>query len=63
MNTPDGARSMNTPDTPKPRQPVQPSTGGLLGRHFTYRPAAQTDVRVTWERAKKQSPHPQPPAR
>ena len=54
---------MNTPDTPKPRQPVQPSTGGLLGRHFTYRPVAQTDVRVTWERAKKQSPHPQPPAR
>lgn len=51
---------MNTPDTPRPRQPVQPSTGGLLGRHFTYRPAAQTDVRVTWERAKNQAAKPSP---
>lgn len=34
------------------RQPVLPSTGGLMGRSFTYRTAEKTDVRLTWERAK-----------
>lgn len=34
------------------RQPVLPSSGGLMGRSFTYRTAEKTDVRLTWERAK-----------
>lgn len=34
------------------RQPVLPSSGGLMGRSFTYRPSEKTDVRLTWERAK-----------
>lgn len=34
------------------RQPVQPSSGGLMDRKFTYRTAEKTDVRLTWERAK-----------
>lgn len=40
-----------TPYSPT-RQPVLPSSGGLMGRSFTYRTAEKTDVRVTWERAK-----------
>ena len=34
------------------RQPVLPSSGGLMGRSFTYRKAEKTDVRLTWEQAK-----------
>lgn len=34
------------------RQPVLPSSGGLMGRSFTYRTAEKTDVRLTWEQAK-----------
>jgi len=34
------------------RQPVLPSSGGLMGRSFAYRTAEKTDVRLTWERAK-----------
>lgn len=40
-----------TPYSPT-RQPVLPSSGGLMGRSFTYRTAEKTDVRLTWERAK-----------
>lgn len=40
-----------TPYSPT-RQPVMPSSGGLMGRSFTYRTAEKTDVRLTWERAK-----------
>lgn len=40
------------------RQPVMPSSGGLMGRSFSYRTAEKTDVRLTWERAKAQLPPP-----
>ncbi len=39
------------------RQPVLPSSGGLMGRSFTYRPAEKTDVRLTWESAKSKLLH------
>lgn len=44
------------------RQPVMPSSGGLMGRSFSYRTAEKTDVRLTWERAKAQLPPPPKPA-
>ncbi|WP_280190320.1 hypothetical protein [Delftia sp. PS-11] len=34
------------------RQPTLPSGGGLLARGFVYRSAEQTDVRLTWNRAR-----------
>lgn len=40
-----------TPNAPT-RQPVLPSSGGLMGHSFTYRTAEKTDVRLTWARAK-----------
>lgn len=46
-----------TPYSPT-RQPVLPSSGGLMGRSFTYRTAEKTDVRLTWERAKAGLPKP-----
>lgn len=38
------------------RQPIMPSSGGLLSHNFTYRSADKTDVRLTWERAKSVLP-------
>lgn len=46
-----GGSMSATPYSPT-RQPVMPSSGGLMGRSFTYRTAEKTDVRLTWERAK-----------
>lgn len=43
---------MSTTPYSTTRQPVLPSSGGLMGRSFTYRTAEKTDVRLTWERAK-----------
>lgn len=53
---------MSTTPYSTSRQPVMPSSGGLMGRSFTYRTAEKTDVRLTWERAKAQLPHPPKPA-
>lgn len=50
-----------TPYSPT-RQPVLPSSGGLMGRNFTYRTAEKTDVRLTWERAKAGLAHNKIPA-
>lgn len=43
---------MSTTRNSTSRQPALPSSGGLMGRSFTYRTAEKTDVRLTWERAK-----------
>jgi hypothetical protein len=53
---------MSTTPYSTSRQPVMPSSGGLMGRNFTYRNAEKTDVRVTWERAKAQLQRPTKPA-
>ena len=43
---------MRTTPESTTRQPVLPSSGGLMGRNFTYRNSETTDVRLTWARAK-----------
>jgi hypothetical protein len=53
---------MSTTPNSTSRQPVLPSSGGLMGRSFTYRTAEQTDVRLTWERAKANLPRAKPQA-
>ncbi|MEZ2740675.1 hypothetical protein [Comamonas jiangduensis] len=53
---------MSTTPYSTSRQPVMPSSGGLMGSSFIYRTAEKTDVRVTWERAKAQLPRPAKPA-
>lgn len=34
------------------QQPVLPSHGGLLGKSFKYLRSSETDVRLTWARAR-----------
>lgn len=58
--TPAGGFMSATPYSTS-RQPVMPSSGGLMGRSFSYRTAEKTDVRLTWERAKAQLPPPPKP--
>lgn len=43
---------MSIPSDTKLVSPTLPSCGGLMNKNFIYRTSKQTDVRLTWVKAK-----------